>query len=117
MPTFTRTTHSRRAIELSPEIADYLLSGHRFFGGLEPPDVDTLASLWNEHQSDLIASYSPPSWCPDWPCFAEYIFDLLPRFGPRRGVDPGDPHGGYYVDERDGAEPWESYLRRCRVSR
>jgi hypothetical protein len=112
VPTIKRGSRARR-IDLSPELAEYLLSGHLFC--VDGPYSEDLAALWDDRRAELLASYKPPSWC-DRPCWAEYCFDLVPQFGIRRGVAADDADFGFFVAETD-AEPWREYLNRCGISR
>jgi hypothetical protein len=102
----------RRERELTDRVKQKLLSGHwfDFLEGERVSDAE-LRDAWGVFRKELLAAYAPPSWCEDRPCWAEYVYELVPRFGRRLGLDPDEAVGGYFVDERD-AESWRSYCER-----
>jgi hypothetical protein len=102
----------RKAGGLSERVKEKLLSGHwfDFLDGERVSDAE-LREAWAAYRDPLLESFEPESWCEDRPCWGEYVFDFLPKHGPRRGVTPDDAEGGFFVDERD-AEPWRAYRDR-----
>lgn len=117
----TARRRSARRNELTEPIRVMLECGH-WFDFLcatvlaEAPDMEDLAAVWQDHRETILASYAPPSWSEDQPCWGQYVFDLAPKHGPRRGTDPDDTDVGYFISESD-AEGWKTYLRRCKAAR
>ncbi len=103
--------------QLTELVKDKLLESHWWNFNNEPLATDDeLADLWDEHRDSLLAEYKPPSFAPDRPAWGEYVFDLVPVHGPRRGVDADEPNAGYNRDDSE-VEDWKTYLRRCGISR
>jgi hypothetical protein len=110
-----------------------LITGFWFDGLLDGEQVSDaeLAELWQEHREELLTEHErqQSERCEAWkgfqwafedqgnePCWGEYVFDLVPQYGARLGVDPDATDFGYNASEQD-AEPWRQYFERCGLVR
>jgi hypothetical protein len=86
MPTnrqYRRQQRRQRYIGLTPDLKRALLHGRAF---VQQPTIEILRQAWQQHGDDLRAEWI--SQHPGTRPFAEWLFDLIPRYGERRIVDP-----------------------------